>query len=245
MQEHIIGLGHNQPPVTRLIPGQPWPTDAQALISCRRLPVTTAGRARTHRWVLSFARRSAPEIEPLMGWTAGDDPLAGLEIDFETKEEAIAYAEREDLAYWVQGEPVAATRLQCQEADEQRAAESAMGAVVWLSWLHSRYGRCDALGLPDLDRAFINPAAVFSAPDEVVRHPLLTIDCKREILWRWAWDEYLLDLANADGMPEGEPSRLPEVKAALRLLDCEWSPDPAAPAAYVVRYDRPSLSLAA
>jgi hypothetical protein len=215
------------------------------VISCRQQPVTTAGRAGSEQWVLCCPRRSAPEIEPLMGWTAGDDTLTQLELIFETKEQAIAYAEREGLAYRVQAEPVAATRTQRREVREPSAVESAMGTVVWLSWLHSRYGGCDAPGLPDLDQAFISPAAVFSSPDEVVRHPLLTLDCKREILWRWAWDEYLLDWANADGMPEGEPSRLPEVKAALRLLNSEWSPDPAAPAAYVVRYDRQGLSLAA
>jgi hypothetical protein len=245
MQEHTIGIGHNQPPVSRLIPGQPWLKDAQAVISRRQQPVITAGRAGTQQWVLFFPRRSAPEIEPLMGWTAGDDPLTQLELTFETKEAAIAYAEREGLAYQVREEPVAATSAQCRESHEQSVAERTVGAVVWLSWLHSRYGRCDAPGLPDLERAFINPAGVFGSPTDVVRHPLLTLDCKREILWRWAWDEYLLDLANADGMPEGEPSRLPEVKAALRLLNSEWSPDPAAPAAYIVRYDRQGLALAA
>jgi hypothetical protein len=86
---------------------------------------------------------------------------------------------------------------------------------------------------------------MFGSPDEVARHPLLTIDCKREILWRRAWDEYLLDLANADGMSEGEPSRLPEVKAALRVLNQEWSPDPAAPATFIFRYHRDEKALAA
>ncbi len=79
----------------------------------------------------------------------------------------------------------------------------------------------------------------------MVRHPLLTIECKREVLWRWAWDEYLLDLAVADGMPEGEPSRLPEVKAALRLLDTEWSPDPAALRMSIPRLEQHGLALAA
>jgi hypothetical protein len=120
-----------------------------------------------------------------------------------------------------------------------------MGTVVWLSWLQDRYGRCDVPHLPELDRALINPAAVFGSPADVVHHPLLTLDCKREILWRWAWDEYLLELANADGMPEGEPSRLSEVKAALRLVNQEWSPDPAAPAAFVIRYQHVREALAA
>jgi hypothetical protein len=99
--------------------------------------------------------------------------------------------------------------------------------------------------MPELDKALVNPAAVFATPDEVVRHPLMTNDCKREILWRWAWDEYLLDLAQAEGMPEREPSRLPEVKAALRLLNTEWSPDPAAPAAFVVHGEQQERRLAA
>jgi hypothetical protein len=103
----------------------------------------------------------------------------------------------------------------------------------------------DAPLLPDLDRAFVNPASVFDTPHDVVRHPLLAIDCKREILQRWAWDEYLLDLADAEGMPEGEPSRLDEVKAALRLVTRERSPDPAAPAAFIVRYHWDEIALAA
>ena len=86
---------------------------------------------------------------------------------------------------------------------------------------------------------------MFASPDDVVRHPRLSIDCKREILWRWAWDEYLLDLALADGMPEGEPPRLPEVKAALRLLSIEWSPDPAALAMPIPRFEQHELCLAA
>jgi hypothetical protein len=128
---------------------------------------------------------------------------------------------------------------------EQAAVDNATGSVRWLAWLRNRDGLCKAPSLPDLDRAFVNPTAVFGSPEEIVRHPLLTIECKREILWRWAWDEYLLELANADGMAEGEPSRLPEVKDALRLVSMEWSPDPAAPAAFSVHYCRDDNALAA
>jgi hypothetical protein len=91
----------------------------------------------------------------------------------------------------------------------------------------------------------VNPASVFDTPHDVVRQPLLTIDCKREILQRWTWDEYLLDLADAEGMPEGVPSRLDEVKAALRLVTTERSPDPAAPAAFIVHYHWDEIALAA
>ena len=119
------------------------------------------------------------------------------------------------------------------------------GVVPWASWLRDRASCQDAPLPPDLDRAFVNPAAVFSSPHDVVRHPLLTIDCKREILQRWAWDEYLLDLADAEGMPGGEPSRLDEVRAALRLVTRERSPDPAAPAAFIVPYHWDERALAA
>ena len=121
----------------------------------------------------------------------------------------------------------------------------APSAIVWLAWLQANARRREDRALPDLDRALVTPASVFASPDDVVRHPRLTIDCKREILWRWAWDEYLLDLALADGMPEGEPPRLPEVKAALRLLNIEWSPDPAAPAMPIPQFEQHELCQAA
>jgi ETC complex I subunit-like protein len=67
-------------------------------------PARTAmqsGEARTKEWVLEFAPASPREIDPLMGWTSSRDMKAEIELAFETKEEAIAYAEREGLAYQV------------------------------------------------------------------------------------------------------------------------------------------------
>ena len=119
------------------------------------------------------------------------------------------------------------------------------GIVPWASVLRGRTSCRDAPLLPDLDRAFVNPASVFDTPHDVVRYPLLTIDCKREILQRWAWDEYLIDLAEAEGMAGGEPLRLDEVKAALRLVSSKRSPDPAAPAAFIVRYHWDEIAFAA
>ncbi|MXQ11916.1 NADH dehydrogenase ubiquinone Fe-S protein 4 [Microvirga makkahensis] len=247
MHELSIGIGHNQPPPSGLVRGQPWPEDAQAVISRRKPSVTTSGRADMRGWVLRFERRSPQTTEPLMGWIAGDDPLAQVELTFETREQAVAYADREGLACRVEGETGFPDKsgAASRPRRERDAVESAMSGIVRLSLLQNRYGRCDTPVMPELDRAFVNPASVFGSPDDVLRHPLLTLDCKREILWRWAWDEYLLDLADTDGMPEGQPSRLPEVRAALRCLDAEWSPDPAAPAAFVVSYVRDGRRLAA
>ena|SRR5947209_6235777 len=59
----------------------------------------TSGRARTKQWVLEFEPQSAPFIEPLMGWTGSADPLAHVRLSFPTREAAVAYAERQGLAY--------------------------------------------------------------------------------------------------------------------------------------------------
>ncbi|OYX90650.1 MAG: hypothetical protein B7X99_02055 [Rhizobiales bacterium 17-65-6] len=86
-----------------------FPEDAVARIFRPSRCVMTAGRARCKGWRLVFERRGAPVIEPLMGWTAGSDTLAPVELDFPTLDAAIRYAERQGLAYVVQ--PAA----RCQE----------------------------------------------------------------------------------------------------------------------------------
>jgi hypothetical protein len=68
-------------------------------------PAKTAmqsGTARTRDWVLEHEPARAREIDPLMGWTSSTDMLAQLKLTFETREEAIAYAERNGIAYTVQ-----------------------------------------------------------------------------------------------------------------------------------------------
>ncbi len=94
-----------------------------------------------------------------------------------------------------------------------------------------RPGWTGAPDLPDLERALVNPAAVFASPAAVLAHPRLLRACKREILRRWAWDEYLQEVAAAEGMAEGEPSQLDAVQVALLALGETGRPHPAAPAA--------------
>ncbi len=65
-------------------------------------PAKTAmqsGEARTKEWVLEFEPSSAPNVEPLMGWTSSSDTQTQVRLEFETKEEAVAYATREGLAF--------------------------------------------------------------------------------------------------------------------------------------------------
>jgi hypothetical protein len=50
-------------------------------------------------WILRFERESPREIDPLMGWTSSSDMKSQITLRFPTKEEAIAYAKRNGLAY--------------------------------------------------------------------------------------------------------------------------------------------------
>ncbi len=79
-----------------------FPDDAVARIFKPSRAATTSGKARTKGWRLVFERRTAPFIEPLMGYTGGDDTLTQVELSFPTLESAIRYAERQGLTYVVQ-----------------------------------------------------------------------------------------------------------------------------------------------
>ena len=61
-----------------------------------------SGMARTKSWLLVFEQDKPREIEPLMGWTASGDTRQQLTLSFDTKEDAIAYAEREGIPYRVE-----------------------------------------------------------------------------------------------------------------------------------------------
>ena len=66
-------------------------------------PAKTAmqsGRSKTS-WILEFERESPRRIEPLMGYTSSSDMKQQIKITFDTKEQAVAYAEREGIAYTV------------------------------------------------------------------------------------------------------------------------------------------------
>jgi hypothetical protein len=69
----------------------------------------SSGLARTKLWGLEFDASKAPEIEPLMGWTTNGDPMRQVRLSFDTREEAVAYAEREGIPYRVE-EPHEAKR---------------------------------------------------------------------------------------------------------------------------------------
>ena len=65
-------------------------------------PARTAmqsGVAQTKEWVLDYEPEAAREIDPLMGWTSSGDMRSQLRLTFDSREEAIAYAEHNGIAY--------------------------------------------------------------------------------------------------------------------------------------------------
>ena len=85
-------------------------------------PAKTAmqsGKAKTGLWVLEFDPEQPRKIDPLMGYTTSGDMKSQIRLTFETKDEAVAYAEKNGLAYRVQ-EPKEAKRRQISYAENFR-----------------------------------------------------------------------------------------------------------------------------
>ncbi|HLH10283.1 MAG TPA: ETC complex I subunit [Methylovirgula sp.] len=71
---------------------------------------TQSGEALSKLWVLEFAPEFAPDIDPLMGWTGSRDMRREVRLRFGSMEEAIAYAEKNGIAYTL--EPPKETKRQ-------------------------------------------------------------------------------------------------------------------------------------
>lgn len=57
-----------------------------------------SGRGKTAFWLLEYELESKRTPEPLMGWVASKDTLNQVRMRFETKEEAVAFAEKNGWA---------------------------------------------------------------------------------------------------------------------------------------------------
>lgn len=91
-------------------------------------PAKTAmqsGKAGTQRWVLEYEPSTPREVEPLMGWTSSGDMKQQIRLRFDTKEEAVTYAERNGIAYRV-FEAKAARRRAKSYADNFRWGRSGL-----------------------------------------------------------------------------------------------------------------------
>jgi hypothetical protein len=170
----------SQPPLTKSV----FPEDAHAVIYKPAPSPMTSGRAHAQQWKLRFERRSPPYIEPLMGWTGGDDTLTQVELSFPSAESAIAYARRQGVQYTVQGlsEQDSKPRLVLNNLDAGGRAASKQHRQR-LEWIERTLG-------PDVLRHRfghgIDPAASYVDPQDVLRDRNLSPDRKRDVLRRWA-----------------------------------------------------------
>jgi hypothetical protein len=60
-----------------------------------------SGLGRTKEWLLEYEPEAGKGIDPLMGWTSTRDTNSQVRLSFDTREEAIAYAERHGIPYTI------------------------------------------------------------------------------------------------------------------------------------------------
>ncbi|MER8657430.1 NADH dehydrogenase ubiquinone Fe-S protein 4 [Mesorhizobium sp. M0847] len=198
-----------------------FPDGATARIYQPCRPVMTSAKPRK-AWRLVFERRTAPFVEPLMGYTGGRDTLTQVELNFPTLEAAIRYAERQGLNYVVQAAPpTSQAKIRSQHVSQEKQAFSDVVLQrVRLAWLQASHGYGTGVQAGHIQTALSEPETFYASPMQVVDDPVLSPDEKRAVLKNWAWNEYLIDLATAEGMPENaRPSRLDEVELALLALE--------------------------
>lgn len=58
-----------------------------------------SGRGKTAEWLLEYEPASARRPDPLMGWTQTTDTDGQVRLTFDTKEDAVRYAEARGIAF--------------------------------------------------------------------------------------------------------------------------------------------------
>jgi ETC complex I subunit conserved region len=60
-----------------------------------------SGMRKTREWVVEFEPEAPPIVDPLMGWIGSADTQPQVQLRFDSRDEAIAYAARNGLTYRV------------------------------------------------------------------------------------------------------------------------------------------------
>lgn len=72
-------------------------------------PAKTAmqsGRHNLKNWVVEFEPQDRADADQLMGWLGSSDTSKQVQLKFDTKEDAIAYAEKNGYSYTVSEEKI-------------------------------------------------------------------------------------------------------------------------------------------
>ncbi len=75
-----------------------------------------SGAAKSEKWVLEFDSTAPRTVDPLMGWIGSTDTSTQVRMTFDTREDAIAFAQKSGLAFQVT-EPREAKRVIKSYAD--------------------------------------------------------------------------------------------------------------------------------
>jgi hypothetical protein len=81
----------------------------QVRIYRRAKSAMQSGRATSDKWVVEFPPSAPRQAYALTGWTMSGDTRRQLMLEFDSEAEAVAYAERQGLAYVL--EPAQTRRL--------------------------------------------------------------------------------------------------------------------------------------
>jgi hypothetical protein len=57
-----------------------------------------SGQAGTAEWMLEYETDRRAEPDPLMGWIGGSSTLSQVRLSFETRDEAVAFAQKQGLS---------------------------------------------------------------------------------------------------------------------------------------------------
>ncbi len=61
-----------------------------------------SGQGKSNHWVLEFVPNEPRKTDPLMGWTGSGDMAGQVRLTFDSKEAAIAHAEKNQISYQLQ-----------------------------------------------------------------------------------------------------------------------------------------------
>ena len=64
-----------------------------------------SGRAKAQGWMLTFEPSEAKQLDPLTGWYGSGDMLGQLRLHFDTRDQAVAYAQAQGIAYEIEAPP--------------------------------------------------------------------------------------------------------------------------------------------
>jgi len=84
----------------------------QARLFQRPKNAMQSGKALTDQWILQFPSSEPQRPDPLMGWAGSGDTRAQVQLKFESKEAALAYAAKNGIEAVVRETPPRRLKLQ-------------------------------------------------------------------------------------------------------------------------------------